>query len=82
MATHMLVVGNPKQFQMVAEEMGLNGEGQEKAVCLFADGSNIHHAFGYRPPLIIHMIVPTIDCRHIVQRAVQDLEQHGAEVRV
>jgi len=82
MATHLLVVKGQEEFQREAERLGVNGEGQEKAVCLFSDGSNLHHAMAYRNPLIIHMIVPTINCKREVAMMVQQLEGHGAKVMV
>jgi hypothetical protein len=82
MATHVIVVEDGEAFQREAERLGVNGEGQEKAVCLFSDGSNLHHAMAYRWPVIIHMVTPTIDCRHEVALMVQHLEGYGAKVMV
>jgi hypothetical protein len=82
MATHMLVVSSEEEFQRAARELEVNGEGQEKAVCLFSDGSNLHHAMAYRKPLLIHMITPTIDCTKEVALTVQWHEQRGAKVIV
>jgi hypothetical protein len=82
MATHMLVVKDGEEFQREAERLGVNGEGQEHAVCLFSDGSNVHHAVAFRKPLIIHMITPTIECAHEVAMMVQHLEGYGARVVV
>jgi hypothetical protein len=82
MATHMLVVDSTEGFLKACHDLGVNGEGEEKAICLLASGANLHHAYGYRNPLIIHMIVPTIDCSREVQRAVQEHESLGAKVIV
>lgn len=82
MATHMLVVGNDKEFHEAADRLGFNGEGQEKAICLFSDGRNLLHAMAYRKPLKIHMITPTINCTKEVMLMVQHLEGYGAEVIV
>lgn len=82
MATHILVVSSEEEFQREAERLEVNGEGQEKAVCLFSDGSNLHHAMAYRHPVVIHMITPTIECRHEVALMVQHLEGYGAKVIV
>lgn len=80
MATHMLVVDTEQEFQAAAENLGVNGEGQDKAICLFSDGSNLHHAVSYRKPLIIHMISPTIECTKEVILTVQHHEALGATV--
>lgn len=82
MATHMLVAGSQEEFHEAADKLGVNGEGQEVAICLFSDGSNLHHAMAYRKPLLIHMITPTIECTKEVMLMVQHLEGWGAEVIV
>lgn len=82
MATHMLVVGNQEEFHTAADRLGVNGEGQDVAVCLFSDGSNLRHAMAYRKPLLIHMITPTINCTEEVVLMVRHLECLGAEVIV